>query len=189
MGKAGVLAGIVILLGAALAAGGDEVILKSRTFVPAAGLSETLHTRLAAVEGRVHVLIQLDGVPTADWRAALVEEGVKLLSYIPNRAWFASIPADKAAEVAQLPGIRAVCEVLPRDKLARSIRQTGINAYSTTATGQAKLTALGTPQAEPGAPAPQTPLPGGDAAAPSPQTPSAAPPSLRHEQPEDAPGD
>lgn len=141
MGKTGVLAGILILLGAALAAGGDEVILKSRTFVPAAGLSETLRTRLTGVEGRVHVLIQLDGVPTAERRAALIEEGVKLLSYIPNRAWFASIPADRAAEVAQLAGIRAVCEVLPQDKLARSIRQTGINAYSTTATGQAKLTA------------------------------------------------
>ncbi len=141
MGKAGLLAGVLILLGAALATGGDEVILKSRTFVPAAGPSETLRTRLTAVEGRVHVLIQLDGVPTADWRAALVEEGVKLLSYIPNRAWFASIPADRAAEVAQLAGIRAVCEVLPQDKLARSIRETGINAYSTTAAGEAKLTA------------------------------------------------
>ncbi len=142
MGKAGVLAGILVLLGGALASGDDEVILKSRRFVPVPGLSETLRSQLAAASGRVHVLIQLDDVPTVERRAAFIGAGVKLLSYIPHRAWFASIPADRAAEVAQLAGVRAVCEVLPGDKLAPAIRQRGINAYSTTAAGEAKLTAL-----------------------------------------------
>lgn len=142
MSKVGVWACVLVLLGAALAAGDDEIILKSRRFVPAAGLSETLRTQLPATPGRVHVLVQLEGVPTVERRAAFFEAGVKLLSYIPNHAWFASIPADQAAEVAQLAGVRAICEILPQDKLAPSIRETGINAYSTTAAGDVKLTAL-----------------------------------------------
>ncbi len=143
MGKTGVLAAMLTMVSAAVAAGGDEVILKSRQFVPAAGVSAGLRGRLvAAAPDRMHVLIQLDGIPTVERRAAFVEEGVKLLSYIPNRAWLASIPADRAAEVAQLAGVRAVCEILPQDKLAPSIRETGINACSTAADGRAWLTAL-----------------------------------------------
>jgi hypothetical protein len=90
----------------------------------------------------VHVLIQLEGIPTDEWRVAFYEAGVRLLSYVPRRAWFASIPAEQAAQVAQLAGVRAVCEVQPQDKLAPSLKETGINAHSLAADGRARLTAL-----------------------------------------------
>lgn len=141
MSRAGVLAAILVSLSAALAAGNEEVILKSRRFVPASGLSETLRSQLPMASGRVHVIVQLDGVPTMERRAAFIQAGVRLLSYLPNRAWFASIPAARAAEVTRLAGVRAVCEILPEDKLAPSIRETGINLDSAVPGGRARLTA------------------------------------------------
>ncbi len=142
MKKAGVLALMIVLsLGGALM-GGDEVILKSRRFTPVRGVSDALVARRQASGGQVHVLIQLDGIPTAEQRAAFLPAGVRLLSYIPDRAWLASIPVGKAAEVAQLPGVRAICEILPEDKIAPSIREAGINACSITACGAARLTAI-----------------------------------------------
>jgi hypothetical protein len=163
MNRAGVAASLLVLLSAALAVGAssardgasalrirpetrrhasDEVILKSRRFVPAAGLSATWHVPSQTVAGRVHVLLQLESIPTDEWRAVFYAAGVKLLSYVPNRAWFASIPVEEAAQVAQLVGVRALCEVQPQDKLAPSLRETGINAQSLTADREARLTAL-----------------------------------------------
>jgi hypothetical protein len=163
MNRAGAGAGLLALLSAALAMGApstrgnapplrvrpaasrrvtDEIVLKSRRFVPAPGLSATWHDPSPTTTGRVHVLIQLESIPTDEWRAAFYAAGVKLLSYVPYRAWFASIPAEQAAQVARLAGVRALCEIQPQDKLAPSLRETGINAQSLTADAEARLTAL-----------------------------------------------
>ncbi len=140
MRKAGVSAGMVIaLLLAGRAFADDEVILKSRRFVPTSGVDEFLRGCEPDLSGRIHVILQLDDVPTVKYRVALVEAGVQLLSYIPNRAWLASIPLDRADQIASLPGVRAVAKILPEDKIAPSIREGGINAYSTAGAGQAKL--------------------------------------------------
>ncbi len=142
MQKAGALAlALALLMGGVLTAG-DEVILQSRRFVPSRSLSESIRTSSRMTSERMHVLIQLEGIPTAEWRAAHLSAGIRLLSYIPEHAWLASIPADKAPAVLQLDGVQAVCEILPKDKLAPSIRQAEINACSLTASGQARLTAI-----------------------------------------------
>jgi len=140
MSKAGALAvALIVSLGSVLAAG-DEVSLQSRRFVPSRGLSEALCLPSRTARSRMHVLIQLEDVPSIEWQTALMPMGVRLLSYIPDHAWLAAIPAGDAARVSQLAGVRAVCEILPQDKLAPSIRQTGVNAGSITAAGQARLT-------------------------------------------------
>ena len=110
---------------------------------------------------------------------------VKPFSPVPMLVWAGLGHSYEQLDKLEM-SLKAYQEALRRAPAAGQWRE----AYADSARRvQAKLTALGAPQAEPGAPAPQTPLPGGDAAAPSPQTRSAAPPSLRHEQPEDAPGD
>jgi hypothetical protein len=151
MGKEGVFIGLAtVLLLAGLAAGNDEVILKSRRFVPAAGLDSSLRMRVQAAgdirmqttSRNVHVIIQLEDIPTIERRVELVNTGVQLLSYIPNRSWLAVIKTDKLADVASLPGVRAVTEILPQDKLSPAIREQGINDYSRNAAGEAKLVIL-----------------------------------------------
>lgn len=143
MRKAAVFSGVLIaLLAAGSAAGDDAVILKSRRFVPAAGISESLRAAGRPASGRVHVILQLEAVPTVERRIAFHDAGVRLLSYVPNRAWLAGVGADKLADIAALPGVRAIVEIRPADKLAPSIKARGINAYSTPAAGEARLTAL-----------------------------------------------
>ena len=82
--------------------GSYEILLKSRRFIPAAGINATAKAKIEAIPGRAHVLIQLENIPTIKERKELAAKGIKLLSYIPNKAWFASIPSDKAIEIAAL---------------------------------------------------------------------------------------
>ena len=97
---------------------------------------------MQATSDSLHVIVQLEDVPTVERRIELINAGVQLLSYIPNRSWLAVVKADRLADVASLPGVRAVTAILPQDKLSPSIREQGINAYSRNAAGEAKLVTL-----------------------------------------------
>jgi len=68
----------------------DEIALKSRRFTPAKGMSASAQARIEAVPRRAHVLIQLERIPTIKEKEELEGKGIKLLSYIPNKAWFFS---------------------------------------------------------------------------------------------------
>lgn len=143
MGKAGVLTGLLVaLLMVDGAFARDEIILKSRRFVPAVGVTEALGAPRSVGSGRIHVILQLDGVPTDGQRIALAQAGASLLSYIPNRAWLSSLPLNQVERVAALPGVRALAKILPEDKIDPALREEGVNAYSTTNDGQVKLVAL-----------------------------------------------
>ncbi len=151
MGREGIVIGLtMVLLLAGHTAGSDEVILKSRRFVPPTGLDDSLRSqarttadlRAQTTSDRLHVIVQLENVPTVERRIELAAAGVQLLSYIPNHAWLAAVKTDQLARVAALPGVRAVARILPQDRLAPSIRMQGINAYSRNDTGEAKLVTL-----------------------------------------------
>lgn len=104
-----------------IACGSNEILLKSRRFVPERGVSSDTRAAIGAIPGRVHVLVQLEQIPTIKERKELEAKGIKLLSYIPNKAWFASIPSDKAGEIAALSNVRAISEILPEDKICPHI--------------------------------------------------------------------
>ncbi|MGE5294514.1 MAG: S8 family serine peptidase [Solirubrobacterales bacterium] len=123
-------------MGSVLTAG-EEVLLQSRQFVPSQNSGE-----IARTSSQVHVLIQLEGIPTAEWRATFLLAGVNLLSYIPDHTWLASLPADKITTISQIDGVETICEILAKDKLAPSIREAGINARSLAVDGQARLAVI-----------------------------------------------
>lgn len=141
MKKVGALTGVLVaLLCASSAPGGDEVILKSRRFVPAAGVSASLRGRRSEGSERIHVILQLENVPTVERRVGFIRTGVRLLSYLPQRSWLAGVRADKLDEIAALPGVRAVVDIRAADKLAPPIAEEGVGAYSMTPDGRARLT-------------------------------------------------
>ena len=73
-GKVAVFFGMLVaLLGAGRAFGDDEVILKSRRFTPAVGVGESLRAGAGRGSERIHVILQLEGVPTADRRVGFVK--------------------------------------------------------------------------------------------------------------------
>ncbi|MGB2809962.1 MAG: hypothetical protein WBC22_19640 [Sedimentisphaerales bacterium] len=117
---------------------GDEILLKSRRFTPAKGISDTVKVKIEAIPERAHVLIQLEKIPTIRERKELEAKGIKLLSYIPNNAWFASIPSDKSDEIAALYNVRSICEILPDDKISPTIRG-GVDTININADGTVNL--------------------------------------------------
>jgi len=111
--------------------GGDYTVhLHSRTFTPAPGISQA--TRDAIVDSglpRVHVLVQTRRVPKTSELNELTTMGLRLLVFIPNLAFFASLPADAQSvdSIAAHPVIRAVMLIAPEDRIAGNIKD-GIDA-------------------------------------------------------------
>ncbi len=90
-----------------------EILLKSRHFVPEPGINQTFAAELlTSKEPGVHVLVQLYHAPTDAERKLFEENNVKLLAYIPDNAWFASIPPENVARVAALQEVRWVGKIL-----------------------------------------------------------------------------
>ena len=59
-------------------------------------------------------------------REKLENASVKLLTYVPNNAWFASISRDSPAKILQFPFVRWIGEILPEDKISPIIRENRI---------------------------------------------------------------
>ncbi len=132
------VAALLVMAGPSLA--GDQIGLKSRKFVPQAGITPTAKAKLEAARGgKAHLIIQLNQKVTRGYKKSLESQGVKLLAFIPPKAWFAVVDSSKTRGISSIPGIRAVCEILPGDKIAPSIRRFGINDVSLVAPGVAKL--------------------------------------------------
>jgi hypothetical protein len=83
------------------------VLLESRRFVPQPGMSRDLQAAMEA-GGRKHVIVQFMGIPDRSDVSLLESRGIELLDYLPNRAYFAGVPAIELARLAAFPGVRSV---------------------------------------------------------------------------------
>lgn len=116
-----------------------EVLLKSRHFIPAKGITDETKAKIESIPDISHVLIQLNHVPTIKEREELNAKGIKLLSYIPKKAWFASIPSDKSEEIAALSNVRAISEITTEDKISPIIRERGVGNHAINEDGTVNL--------------------------------------------------
>jgi len=85
----------LVFINISIVSASNEILLKSRHFTPGLGISDATKAKIELIPDRAHVLLQLEYIPTPEDRKKLESNGIKLLSYIPNKAWFASIPSDK----------------------------------------------------------------------------------------------
>lgn len=91
-----------------------EIKLKSRQFTPDPGVELGVQT----IEGeRGHVILQFHTIPTQEEKTALAASGVELLNYIPDKAWFASVPANLDLNAPDMAGIRWLGQITIKDKL------------------------------------------------------------------------
>ena len=93
----GSLAFLTLVLAPVAAAAGavdsqDSIALTSRTLVVPVDRAESVRaiTEIAAGEHR-RVLLQLERIPDAQERASLEASGIRLLQYVSNKTWFASV--------------------------------------------------------------------------------------------------
>jgi len=97
------------------------IYLQSRTFIPGEPDVPALDQLAASGTDRIHVLLQLDFIPRQAARVDFEARGVKLLAYIPDYAWIASIPAANPAAVLAMTGVTWAGEFALADKLSPDI--------------------------------------------------------------------
>lgn len=101
---------------------GPTIHLKSREFVPSASDRTELASLARTDQGRIHLMLQLDTIPGEAAKAAYEQSGVKLLAYVPDYAWIASVPASDPAAILDRPGVTWAGALTIDDKLDPMIR-------------------------------------------------------------------
>ena len=120
-----------------------KIHLKSRQFVPEPGISDTLKSNLTTTSPKqMHVLLQFYHTPNNNERSELSNLNVTLCGYIPNNAYFASIPTVYLTEIFNLSFIRWIGDILPEDKLSPYIREGKIGDWAINEDGNVCLTIL-----------------------------------------------
>ncbi|MBC8422456.1 MAG: S8 family serine peptidase, partial [Chloroflexi bacterium] len=115
--------------------GAPPIRLKSRTFTPAPGVGRALKGQLERLQAkavdRAHVFLQFNKIPDKAERQALAARGVELLTYIPDRAWLASVPVTLNLDdlIASSPA-RWAGAILPGDKLETDLREGTIHKWA-----------------------------------------------------------
>lgn len=103
-------------------------------------LSRALEARAGAPGGaRVHALVQLDYLPSESDKQRLQASGLRLLSYIPERAWVASFDAATLDRALTLPGVARIEVLTTQHKLAPAIAAGQFGSHSLNAAGIANL--------------------------------------------------
>lgn len=93
-----------------------EIQLLQGSFTPQPGAPPAQLQRLrqaavaaaAAGQEKVHVLIQLHQIPLHAQKLQLLNEGIDLGAYVPDRAWIAAVPAALLEAVGRRPDVRFV---------------------------------------------------------------------------------
>ena len=114
-----------------------KILLKSRQFIPKEGLDEELKAKTLKAGERMHVMIQFYDIPNEEERLLLEKSGVRLLDYIPEFTYFASISSLEL----NLPKVRAVVSIKPDDKISPHIKERGVGEWAKK-DGYAKLTVM-----------------------------------------------
>lgn len=113
---------------------GDYTIqLRSRTFVPSAGIEQTLFAQQAESTGadRLHTLIQFWDIPTDAQRESLENAGVQLLGYVPQNTWFASIPGGiDLQNTFAAANVRWAGSVQAADKVSATVQNETFGPYA-----------------------------------------------------------
>ncbi|MBI5877508.1 MAG: S8 family serine peptidase [Chloroflexi bacterium] len=96
--------------------------LKSRTIQPSDPERAALRSATRADRERVHVLVQLDFIPREAAHAEYARLGMRLLDYVPDYAWIASVPANAPDAPLGMTGVSWAGAIAASDKLAPDVR-------------------------------------------------------------------
>ncbi|MFH1314747.1 MAG: S8 family serine peptidase [Candidatus Eisenbacteria bacterium] len=117
------------------------LMLKSRQFIPDEGVSREL---MMSPEGDIkwHMIVQFRDIPDPAQVSALEAQGIRLVGYLPNNAYFAGVPQGKLDYLAGLPDFRSALAVGPDDKISPHIRAHGVAGHARNDDGTVRITAV-----------------------------------------------
>lgn len=123
-----------------------QIYLKSRKFRPQNDsmvmLRHAFSMQANTSVPRAHVLVQFKQLPGKKERNDLEGFGLKLLSYVPNNAWLASIDKNSVGQIATLHNVRWIGMLEPEDKISPSILKQGVAKWSRNADNTVNITVL-----------------------------------------------
>jgi hypothetical protein len=120
------------------------LMLDSRQFAPEEGVQPGLRAEiglLGEIEPgeRRHIIIQFLDIPDESGVALLKSRGITLLDYLPNFAYFASVPARELGWLEAFPGLRALVALDPDDKVSTYLRKQGVSPHARSEDGTVRL--------------------------------------------------
>jgi Subtilase family/CARDB len=122
------------------AQGTGSVYLKSRSLHMPNTADEALQPLAQLRQGeRKRMILKLDAVPDAEARQALETGGVKLLHYINNNAWYASVDGASNTGALRRHGVKAAWKIEAADRLAPALYQNRIPKHAMRADGSVAL--------------------------------------------------
>ena len=121
-----------------------EISLKSRTYIPIAGVSQDslnviqanlnriLADTLLAKVGKTHILVQLERLPDRMEKEDFKRHGIQFLNYIPENTWLVAVSQDVKYATLQLEslGLRWVGRMIPDDKASDAIKENRLTMIS-----------------------------------------------------------
>src|SRR3989338_3598183 len=94
---------------------GDKILLKSRHIDTGKKLLEVSAAQFSCNN---HLIVQLDHIPSEQEKKELALKGIKLLEYIPEKAWLASVKGGGLAEASNTQDVTYIGQIQPEDKIS-----------------------------------------------------------------------
>ncbi len=111
------------------------IYLKSRVIEPE--IDQAVLDQLVQIgDDSGHLLVQLDFIPRETAKEELAQQGLKLLEYIPEFAWIATVDAGAAPGLLNFPGVVWAGEIQIDDKLDVAIRENRWSSFNTLPDGR-----------------------------------------------------
>ncbi|TAF34679.1 MAG: T9SS C-terminal target domain-containing protein [Cytophagales bacterium] len=114
-----------------------QLFFKAGTREPAANFSELSRrgelSPSSLFKGQYHVLLQFEKLPSDKARAQMQSEGIKLLDYIPNNAYYAQIKAPINWTLLLKYNVRAITNLSLEEKTSEAFRTRPFAAWATAA--------------------------------------------------------
>jgi len=112
----------------------DQIRLTSGSFTPEENLSEFIATatlsRKDVVAEKYYRLIQFNAMPTLKDIKSMQKQGIELLTYIPNKAYIASLPTTLNPDDLRSMNIRHVSEVSRDMRISDQLRMDDIPEWA-----------------------------------------------------------
>ncbi len=112
----------------------NELQLIDNPFTPEKNLEEYIQdsetSRSDIIAGKHYKLLQFYEIPTTEQIKLMKESGIELLNYIPNKAYFASIPTQLNPDRLRLFNIRHISAVKQNLKISDRLRNNDIPAWA-----------------------------------------------------------
>jgi len=116
-----------------------EIYLKSRRFTPNVGMSDSATNLLESSKSaniKTYLIMQFNDNLDSKTKKELEQKGINFLSYLPEKAWFVSVPPNIENYLISSEHIRATETINSEDKISPYLRDERIGSWAISEKGK-----------------------------------------------------